>query len=179
MEGSAMSDNGENKTVADAATAAAAFWTQWLEQSSRSTQTLLEAMQATGDPKKVHQHWLDAVAQSLENFMRTPAFLEAMKQNLKVVTDLKGLQNQIVQGTARELGMPLADDITGLFERLNSVEQKILTRLGALDSQLSTVEAKLGNAPDEQILTRLGALDSRLNTVEAKLGNAPDQHQQS
>jgi hypothetical protein len=144
-----MVDNGETKTAADSAAAVAAFWTQWLEQSSRGTQALMEAMQATGDPKQVHQRWLDAVAQSLENFMRTPAYLEAMKQNLKVVTDLKGLQNQIVKGTARELGMPLADDITGLFERLNSVEQKILTRLGAVDSRLKAVEAKLGNAPDQ------------------------------
>jgi hypothetical protein len=145
-----MSDNGETKTAADPAAAVVAFWTQWLEQSSRGTQALLEAMQTAGDSKQVHQRWLDAVAQSLENFMRTPAFLEAMKQNLKVVTDLKGLQNQVVQGTARELGMPLADDITGLFERLNSIEQKILTRLEVVDSRLKAVEAKLGNAPDQQ-----------------------------
>ena len=144
-----MPDNGENKTLADPAAAAAAFWTQWLEQSSRGTQTLLEAMQATGDPKQLHQRWLDAVSQSLENFMRTPAFLEAMKQNLKVITDLKGFQNQVAQGAVHQLGMPLANDITGLFERLNSVEQKILTRLGAIDSRLKAVEAKLGSAPDQ------------------------------
>src|SRR5512135_3385290 len=149
MEGFAMPDNGENKTVANPAAAAAAFWTQWLEQSNRGTQALLEAMQATGDPKQLHQRWLDAVSQSLENFMRTPAFLEAMKQNLKVITDLKGFQNQVVQGAVHQLGMPLADDITGLFERLNSVEQKILTRLGAVDSRLKAVEAKLGSAPDQ------------------------------
>ena len=144
-----MPDNGENKTLADPAAAVAAFWTQWLDQSSRGTQALLEAMQATGDPKQLHQRWLDAVSQSLENFMRTPAFLEAMKQNLKVITDLKGFQNQVAQGAVHQLGMPLADDITGLFERLNSVEQKILTRLGAVDSRLKAVEAKLGNAPDQ------------------------------
>jgi hypothetical protein len=144
-----MPDNGENKRVADPAAAAAAFWTQWLEQSSRGTQALLEAMLATDDPKQLHQRWLDAVSQSLENFMRTPAFLEAMKQNLKVITDLKGFQNQVAQGAVHQLGMPLADDITGLFERLNSVEQKILTRLGAVDSRLKAVEAKLGSAPDQ------------------------------
>ena len=144
-----MVDSSETKTAADPAAVMAAFWTQWLEQSGRGAQARLGARQTAGDSKQVQQRWLDAVAQSLEDFMRTPAFLEVMKQNLKMVTDLKGLQNQVVQGTARELGMPLADDITGLFERLNSVEQKILTRLGAIDSRLKAVEAKLGNAPDQ------------------------------
>jgi hypothetical protein len=133
----------------------AAFWTQWLEQSSRGPQALLEmmksggdpqqvvgAMQSAVDPKQVHQNWLDAVARSIDDFMRSPAFLEIMKQNLKSVTDVKGLQNQVVQGTARELGMPLAGDITGLFERLQSTEQTILNRLRAIEDRLEAIEAK-------------------------------------
>ncbi len=139
----------------DPAAAMAAFWTQWLEQSGRGAQALLERMQLPGDPQQVlgamhaavdpqqvHRHWLDAVARSIDDFMRSPAFLEIMKQNLKSVTDLKGLQNQVVQGTARELGMPQAGDISGLFERLQSTEQTILNRLRAIEDRLEAIEAK-------------------------------------
>ena len=107
----------------------ASFWAQWLEQSSQGTQALLEVMQTAGDPQQIQRRWLDAVSRSLDDFMRTPAFLELMKNNLKAVTDLKGMQDQIVEDTARQFGMPLAGDITGLFERLHSTEQTILDRL--------------------------------------------------
>jgi len=128
--------------AADPAAAVAAFWTQWLEQSSRGTQALLEMMQSAGDPRQVQHHWLDAVSRSLDDFIRTPAFMELMKQHLKGITDLKGLQDQTVKGAARQLGMPLADDITGLYERLHSTEQTILNRLRAIEDQLKAIEAK-------------------------------------
>jgi len=110
-----------NSSVAiDPSTVIASFWTQWLEQSSRGTQALLEAMQGVGDPQQLQRNWLDAVSRSLDDFMRTPTFLELLRNNLKAVTDLKGLQDQVVQDTARHFGLPLAADITGLFERLHS-----------------------------------------------------------
>jgi hypothetical protein len=104
-------------------------------------------MQQACDPQQMQRRWLDAVAQSVESFMRTPAFLGAVKQNLKVMTDLKVFQDQLVKGAARQVGLPLADDISGLFERLDSIEREVLTRLGAVDSRLKAVEATLGNAP--------------------------------
>ena len=67
----------------DPSTMVTSFWTQWLEQSSRGTQALLEAMQGAGDPQQFQRRWLDAVSRSLDDFMRTPAFLELLKNNLK------------------------------------------------------------------------------------------------
>src|SRR3954469_13759115 len=138
----------ENKTkpnsgaVADPATAMTTFWSQWLEQSSRGTQALLEVMQTAGDPQQIQRRWLDAVSRSLEDLMRTPTFLELLKNNLKAVTDLKGLQDQVVEETARQFGMPLAKDITGLYERLHSTEQTILDRLTAIEERLRAIESK-------------------------------------
>ena len=48
-----------NSTVAaDPSTMIASFWTQWLEQSSRGTQAILEAMQTAGDPHQFQRRWL-------------------------------------------------------------------------------------------------------------------------
>jgi phage tail tape-measure protein len=99
-------------------------------------------MQSAVDPQQAQRHWLDAVARSLDDFMRSPAFLELMKQNLKTVTDVKGLQNQVTQGTAHELGMPVTGDIAGLFERLQSTEHRILDRLRAIEDRLKAIESK-------------------------------------
>ncbi len=126
----------------DPAGVMASFWTQWLEQSSRGTQALLEAMQVAGDPQNLQRRWLDAVSRSLEGFMRTPAFMEIIKNNMKAVTDLKSLQDSVVQDTARQLGVPLTADITGLFERLHSTERVIINQLQAIEERLKAIETR-------------------------------------
>ena len=131
-----------SSVAADPSAMLASFWTQWLEQSSRGTQALLEAMQSVGDPQQLQRRWLDAVSQSLDDFMRTPTFLELLRNNLKAVTDLKGMQDQAIQDTARYFGLPLTADITGLFERLHSTEQNIITRLQAIEERLKAIETK-------------------------------------
>jgi hypothetical protein len=131
-----------SSVAADPAAMMASFWTQWLEQSSRGTQALLEVMNTAGDPQQLQRRWLDAVSRSLDDFMRTPTFLELLNNNLKAITDLKGMQDQVVQDTARQFGLPLAADITGLFERLHSTEQTILDRLKAIEDRLKAIESK-------------------------------------
>jgi hypothetical protein len=117
-----------------------------MEQSARGTQAVLEAMQAAGDPQQIQRHWLDAVARSIDDFMRTPVFMEAMRQHLKLATDLKRAQDQAVQDTARHLGQPLASDITTLFEKLNGTERTIVTRLQAIEDRLRALETKVGES---------------------------------
>jgi hypothetical protein len=136
-------DTKSNSSAApvDPASMMATFWSQWLEQSSRGTQALLEAMQIAGDPQNLQRRWLDAVSRTLEDFMRTPAFMEVLKNNMKAVTDLKSLQDSVIQDAARQLGVPLTSDITGLFERLHSTEQAILRQLQAIEERLKVIES--------------------------------------
>jgi hypothetical protein len=47
-----------------------------------------------------------------------------------------------VQETARHLGLPLAADITGLYERMRCVEQNILSRLQAIEERLKMIESR-------------------------------------
>jgi hypothetical protein len=60
------------------------------------------------------------------------------------MTDLKAFQDQVVQDIAHQIGMPLASDIYGLFERLYSVERTVLARLKSIESKLDAIESKLG-----------------------------------
>lgn len=126
----------------DLASSLFSFWTQWMEQSARGPQAVLEMVQKGGDPQQFQRQWLDAVARSLDEFMRSTAFLEAMKQNLKVVTDMKALQGKALGDTARHLGLPVAEDITDLAERLRSAEQTIVRSLKAIEDRLQAIERK-------------------------------------
>lgn len=130
-------------TVAEPAAPLAQFWADWLSRSNEQTRAFLEALQPVFDPQEVQRHWLDAVVQSFENFMRTPVFREAMRRQLKTITDLKTMQDKVLQDLAQQVGVPTAADITGLFERLNSIEREILGRLEVIETRLKTVEARL------------------------------------
>jgi hypothetical protein len=139
----AQPDPGSGKPAADPASQIAAFWAEWFAQSNEQARAILEALQGAGDPQAMQKRWLDAMAQCLDGFMRSPAFLEAMQRNLKMMTDLKGLQDQVIEDTARHTGAPLASDITGLFERLDSAERALQARLKAIEDRLTAIEAKL------------------------------------
>jgi hypothetical protein len=128
----------------DSAFPFASFWTDYLEQTDAHGKAMLEYFQTLGDPQQMQKRWLETVGRSLDAYMRSPAFLEAMQRNLKVMTDLKSFQDQLVQDVARHVGVPLASDVYGLFERLHSVEQTILKQLKAVDGRLIAIETKLG-----------------------------------
>lgn len=115
------------------------MWARLFEQSNSQFQVVLDLMKSAGDPQELQRRWLDALGQSLESFMRTPAFLESMQRNLKVMNDLKMMQDRTVGDAARQLGMPLASDVTGLFERVNSLERGIMTRLKAIEAKLESI----------------------------------------
>jgi hypothetical protein len=142
MSSSNNNSNPNPSAVADPAAAISSFWAQWLEQSNQGTQALMEAMQTSFDPQQIQRRWLEAMSRSFDGFMRSPAYLELMKNNLKAVTDLKSMQNQIVEDTARQFGIPLVGDIAGLFERLQSTENTILNRLQAIEDRLKAIEKK-------------------------------------
>lgn len=132
--------NGAPHAGYDPVTATISFWSQWMEQTTRGTQAILEAMQSVGDPNELQRRWAEVMSESADQFMRTPVFMEMMRRNMKNVTDMKRMQDNVVQDAARSIGLPLADDITGLFERLNRTEEKILGRLEAIEERLAQLE---------------------------------------
>lgn len=145
-----MSADSKSKAepVADPSAAVGQFWAQWMEQSARGTQALLEAMHGATDPDLWQKRWLTAMEEFFEDFLRSPSYLESMRRSLKTITDAKIAQDQMVHGVARQLGLPLAADISGLFDRLHGTENAILKRLEAIENRLEAIEASLGQPND-------------------------------
>jgi hypothetical protein len=126
------------------------FWRNYFEQTAIQTRILMESMQGGQTPEQLHNQWLGSLSQGLESFMRTPAFLEVLKQSLKRMIDMKLLQDQMAQAAAAQTGLPLASDVTGVFERVHSAEQAIMTRLAALEDRLKSIETILSSSPEER-----------------------------
>jgi hypothetical protein len=137
-----------NSSAADPSFPFAGLWTGYLEQADAQSKAMLECFQSLGDPEKMQRQFLDSLSTGLDSYMRSPAFLEGLQRNLRAMTDMKAVQDQVVQDVARHIGIPLASDIYGLFERLYSVEHTIIARLKAIEGRLASIETALEDRPD-------------------------------
>src|SRR5262245_36359274 len=89
------------------------FWSKSFEQGQEQTSALLEAMQGFPDLETLRRRWLDSLAQNLDTFLLSPAFLEAMRRNFEAMTEMKSHGEEAAQKFARETGIPRLSDISG------------------------------------------------------------------
>jgi hypothetical protein len=125
------------------------FWRNYFEQTAIQTRLLLENMQGGKGVEQLHHQWLDSLSQSLDTFMRTPAFLEVLKQTLKRMIELKNLQDQMTQSVVQQTGVSTSSDVAGIVDRIQSAEQTIMTRLAAIEDRLGAIETEVKDAPAE------------------------------
>jgi hypothetical protein len=108
----------------------------------------LKDVQEAADAKAWQRRWYEAVSKSMEAYMRSPAFLKAVKQNTDAAIKMKLHSDDIATEIARNMNLPMASDISGLFERLHGTEAAILERLRGIEERLGGIE--------EQIQSRQG-----------------------
>jgi hypothetical protein len=118
------------------------FWTKFIDQNAEQTQTLLNGFKEGCDPAALRRLWLDSLANSMDCYMRSPAFLESMRRNNEMMTHLKESADDVARDVARATGIPRINDISGLFERLQIGQEAILTRLKAIEDRLDSLENK-------------------------------------
>jgi hypothetical protein len=120
------------------------FWSGYINQANDATRGLLEGINGNADAKTWQRRWFDTVAKSMDAYLRTPAFLEAMKHNTDLLVKAKRQADDVATEIARNANIPTASDISGLFERLHSVEEVILGRLEHIEDRLTTIEQQVG-----------------------------------
>ncbi|HMF36973.1 MAG TPA: hypothetical protein VKF17_10050 [Isosphaeraceae bacterium] len=167
-----MSSDKSNEGVSSAADPARdflEFWKNYFEQTAIQTRMLLEGMQGGKSLDQLHNQGLASLSESLDGFMRTPAFLEVLKESIKRMIDLKRMQDQVAETVAQQTGLPVKADVTGVFERVHSAEQTILKQLAKLDDRLKAIEKTLNSGPAEKNPKR-----KRATTKEDIGDDAPD-----
>jgi hypothetical protein len=139
-----MSNNGVTKRDFDAVLQPYFdFWSSYAKQANDTTRELLEGFDETADVRTLQRRWSDAVSKSFDAYMRSPMFLRAMKQNTDTMVKAKQQVNDLAAEFARNADIPTASDISGLFERLHSVEDVILSRLGRIEQRLQAIEEQI------------------------------------
>ena len=120
------------------------FWTSYIRQANENTRQLVENFDGASDVKTWQRRWSDAVSRSMDAYLRSPMFLQAMKQNTDLMIKAKMQTDDLATEVARNANIPTAGDISGLFERLHTVEEAILQRMERIDQRLQAIEAQTG-----------------------------------
>jgi hypothetical protein len=120
------------------------FWSSYINQANDATRGLLAGLNGNAEVKTWQRRWFDAVSKSMDAYMRSPMFLQAMKQNADLIIKTKRQADDLATEFARNANIPMASDISGLFERLRSVEEAILGRLGRIEDRLKEIEQQVG-----------------------------------
>jgi hypothetical protein len=139
-----VADSGTNGTFDPVMQPFVDFWSDYAKQADNVTRVFLDGIDDSIDLKAWQRRWLDSVSQSMDAFMRSPAFLQAMKHTMDGVNQTKMRIDDVATEVARTANIPMASDISGLFERLHSVEEVILYKLENIEGRLHAIESKIG-----------------------------------
>jgi hypothetical protein len=120
------------------------FWSSYIQQANETTRVMLEGLDENTNVKTWQQRWFEAVSKSMDVYLRSPAFLQTMKQNTDAIVKAKRQADDMAAEFARNANIPTASDISGLFERLHSAEDAILGRLEHIEKRLSAMEKQMG-----------------------------------
>ena len=122
------------------------YWMKLVEQNTQWTQAMMAGTPQDVDPAAVRRHWLDAMSQSIDAYMRTPTFLESMKRNSAAMAATKVTSELAKLEMARQAGIPHIEDISGLYDRLETAHEVVLQRLQSIENRLEAIEQNLNGS---------------------------------
>jgi hypothetical protein len=139
-----MNDNFEKTTEQ-----AAAFQKIWMKSMSKVMQTAFTFGSDSPPPdvlRQIRSGIFQALAQSWEEFMRSPQFTESMKQWMDTAINFRKMSNDFMAKVRNEMQAPSRDDIDTVMLTVRHMEKRLLDRMEDLSSRI----AELNNRPNGQ-----------------------------
>ncbi len=130
------------------------YWMKLFEQNGDWMEALMAGKPPDVDPATIRKEWLGAMTKSVDGYLRTPAFLEAMRKNSETLTATKVTTELAKREVARQAGMPHIEDISGLYERLETAHEVVLDKLSAIERRLGAVEKSLAKTSTKKAKTK-------------------------
>src|SRR5580765_5756015 len=144
-----MSDNFE-KTAEQAA----AFQKIWMDSMSKIMQTAFAFGNSSPPPdvlKQIRSGIFQALAQSWEEFMRSPEFLESMKQWMDTAINFRKMSNDFMAKARNEIQAPSRDDIDTVMLTVWHIENRLLDRGEDLSVKIAQIDSRLNGHTGQSI----------------------------
>jgi hypothetical protein len=116
----------------------------WFEFVSKMTSAVASAAGApppAGAARQLRDLYFQNLGRSLEEFMRSPPFLEMMKQSTDSAVALRQQTNELLANTHHAMGGVARQDIDAVLMAVRRCETRVLDRLDELAARLEPLEA--------------------------------------
>jgi hypothetical protein len=138
-----MTDNFEKTTEQ-----AAAFQKMWLETMTKMMQTAFTMSPESAPPdvlRQIRSGIFQALAKSWEEFMRSPQFLDGMRQWMQNAIAFRKMTNDFLAKFRTDLQAPSREDIDSVMLSVRHMEKRLLDRVEELAGQIHDLNLRLGN----------------------------------
>lgn len=135
------------ETLNKAAKEAAAFQRIWLETMSKMMQVASTVSPSSPPPEIMRQlrtGIFQALSGSWDEFMRSPQFLEGMRQWMENAITFRKLSNDFMARVRTELQAPSRRDIDTVMLTVRHMEQRLLNRLDELSAEVAALGEQTG-----------------------------------
>ncbi len=130
-----------NETPFDkAAQEAATLQRIWLENLTKALQTAFKFTPDSAPPdimRQVRTGMFQALTESWDEFMRSPQFLECMRQWMDNAVTLRTMTNEFLGRMRNEAQAPSRSDIDTIMLAVRHMEKRLLDRLDDLSAQVA------------------------------------------
>jgi len=162
-----------DQDFAKTAEQAAAFQKLWVDSASKIVQAAFTITPNSPPPeimRQIRAGIFSALASSWEEFMRSPQFLESMKQWMENAITFRKMTTDFMARVRNEMQAPSREDIDTIMLNIRHLEKRLLDRLDELENQVNAMNhPATGNGrarPRRKTTTR---------KARAKAGHAPVQ----
>src|SRR6202030_3732107 len=123
----------------------AAFQKLWTD--SFANMTSVWSQFSPGSPpleemREMRGGMLKVLAETWDEYMRTPLFMEMMKASLNGALDLKRMARDGMNRVHEQFENPSKEDIDGVLLAIRHVERRLLDRLEGLDDRVANLDPK-------------------------------------
>ena len=144
------------KLWADSFANMASVWSQFSPSSPPSDEM-----------RKMRGGMLKVLAETWDEYMRTPQFMEMMKASLNGVLDLKRMARDGMNRVHEQFENPSKNDIDDVLLAIRHVERRLLDRLEGLDDRVANLDEKIDNV-EQRIAKQEDASARRGQTAKTK-----------
>ena len=150
----------------------AAFQKLWMDSFADMT-GVWSQFSASSPPidemRKMRGGMLNVLAETWEEYMRTPQFLEIMKASLNGALDLKRVAREGMNRLHEQLENPSKNDIDDLLLAIRHAERRLLERLEGLDERVGELNEKI-----EKVDQRVAKQDKGMAKLDEKIDNVDE-----
>lgn len=150
---------------------AAAFQKLWIDSFTEMA-GVWSQFSANSPPvdemRKMRGGMLKVLAETWDEYMRTPQFLEMMKASLNGALDLKRMAREGMNRVHEQFENPSKQDVDDVLLSIRHVERRLLERLEGLDDRVASLNERIDNL-NEGIAKQENAIERLEQTVRTKV----------